>query len=175
VLGTATQVGGDLASSIKGNLGSLNVLGDVLGGRISVTGDIGTAKIGGDLRGNAIAFSGRIIAVNAGSVAIRGDLVAGAGDESGKLNFSGNVGKLSIGGSVYGAIDATGDPLTGQILVSGNAGPVTIRGNIYGAGSEQKALDFRTDVGPITIGGSIYAASGKYSGGIYVGLNAGLI
>jgi hypothetical protein len=65
---------------------------------------------------------------------------------------NGDLGKLTIRGSLFGALDAVGDPATGQILVMGKAGPIKIGRDVFGAVSEQKALDLRGDAGAITIG-----------------------
>lgn len=173
--GTATQGMGDLVSQINGDVGSITVASDVIGARLVVTGSIGAVKIGGDLRGTDAGFSGRISAFDIGSITIGGDLAAGPGDESGKIIATGNLGKLTIGGSIYGAFDATGDPAAGQIFVGKDAGPITIQRDVFGASSEQKALDLRGNANAITIGGSIYGSSGKYSGAIVVAGDAGAV
>lgn len=173
--GTSTQTGGDLVSTISGDLGSLTIAGDAIGVRLSVGGSIGTAKIGGDLRGTANTFSGRINAVNITSLSIGGALAAGAGDESGKLILTGNLGKLSIGGAVIGALDMTNDPAAGQIFVNGNAGPISIRGDVIGAVSQQLAIDVNGNAGPISIRGSLIGGAGISSGGIDVVGNVGAI
>lgn len=175
ILGTDTQGGGNLASSITGDVGAITVAGDVLGAQLNVSGKIGSIKIGGDLRGSAATFSGRISASGITSLTIGGDLAAGAGDESGKIIVSGVLGKLSIGGSMFGAADAVADTANGQITVSGNAGPISIKRDVFGAASEQKALDLRGNAGAITIGGSIFGGGGKNSGSIFVLGNTGAI
>lgn len=175
VFGTETQGGGNLLSTISGDLGALNVASDVTGAQLNVGGRIGAVKIGGDLRGTSASFSGRISASGAGRIAIGGDLAAGAGDESGKLIISGDLGALTIGGSVYGAVDGVPDAATGQITVSGNAGPVTIKRDLFGSASQQKALDLRQNAGAITIGGSLLGLAGIDSAAIYVGGSTGSI
>lgn len=175
ILGTDTQGGGNLTSTITGDVGALTVAGDVLGARLEVNGKIGTVKIGGDLRGTAVAFGGRITASSVGSLTIGGDLAAGAGDETGKIIITGTLGALTIGGSLYGAVDGVADSATGQITVSGNAGPITIKRDLFGAGSQQKALDLRGNAGAITIGGSLLGLGGKDSAAIYVTGNTGAI
>ncbi len=175
VFGTATQGGGNLTSTITGDVGAFTVAGDVLGVRLEVSGKIGTMKIGGDLRGDAATFSGRITANGIKSLSIGGDLAAGAGDESGKIIVVGDLGKLVIGGSIFGASDAVADTSNGQITVTGNAGPISIKRDVFGAASEEKAFDLRGNVGAFTIGGSIFGSAGKNSGSIFVVGNSGAV
>jgi hypothetical protein len=175
ILGTETQGGGNLTSTIIGDVGAITVAGDMLGAALSVSGKIGTMKIGGDLRGTATTFSGRITANGIASLTIGGDLAAGEGDESGKLIVAGDLGMLAIGGSVFGALDAVADTANGQITVIGNAGPIAIKRDIFGAVAEQKALDLRGNAGAITIGGSVFGSAGKNSGSIFVAGNSGAV
>jgi len=174
VLGLETQGTGDLVSTISGDLGSLAVAADVNGARLAVAGKIGTVKIGGDLRGAAAGSSGRIEATGLTSLTIGGDLAAGVGNESGKIVVSGGVGKITIGGSLYGAIDGTADT-TGQIFASGNVGSITIKRDIFGSASQQRAIDIQGNIGPITIGGSLLGLGGTDSASIYVTGNSGAV
>lgn len=171
IFGLDTQGAGNLVSTIDGDLVTLTVAGDVVGAQISAN-KLGTVKIGGDLRGTATTFSGRIQGNGIGKITIGGDLAAGAGDESGKLKITGDLGSLSIGGSLYGAVDGTSDP-TGQIYVTGTAGPITIKRDFFGAASQQRAIDLRGNAGAISVGGSLLGLAGADSAAIYVAGNMG--
>jgi hypothetical protein len=173
--GLATQGVGDLVSNIVGDVGAIEVAGDAVGARIVASGHVTKIKIGGDLRGNSSPNSGRLEAGSFTKIVIVGDLIAGSGDASGTIAVTGDLGKLTIRGSMYGATDATGDPLSGQIMVNGNAGPIFIVRDLFGAQREQKAIDIRGNAGAITIGGSIFAQAGKHSGSIFVEKNAGVV
>jgi len=167
VFGVATQGSGDLVTDITGDLGKLNIAGDVIGAQIKVGGKIGEVKIGGDLQGTNVAFGGRIQAAGAGNITIGGDVATGSADESGKLVFTGSIGALKIGGDLVGARDATNDP-AGQVYVFGSAGAISIRGGIYGGVSQELALDIHGNTGAITIGGSIHGDIADGSAGITI-------
>ncbi len=175
LFGISTQGTGNLVTDIVGDLGTLNIAGDVIGAQIKVSGNIGIVKVGGDVQGTNVTSSGRIQAASAGSITIGGDLAAGSADESGKLSFSGSIGALKIGGDLIGARDGVGDPASGQIRVGGNAGPISIRGSIIGAVSEQLALDIDGNAGAITIGGSLRADAAVNSASIDIGGSAGAL
>jgi len=176
LFGDATKpASGNGVSQISGDLGKLDVAGNVIGARINVTGKAGTVKIGGDLRGTATNFSGRLDALAFTSVFIGGDLVAGAGDESGKIVTTGKLGKLTIRDSVFGALDNTADTGRGQIFAGGGAGPIFIGGDVTGAVSEEKAIEVIGNATSITINGSLIGGAGLNSGAIFVTGNAGPI
>jgi hypothetical protein len=166
--------GDDIYSQITGDLGSLNVAGDLIGVGITATGKAGAIKIGGDLRGGDKFGAGRINAAAIASINIAGDLTAGLGDETGKIIANGDLGKVSIGGSIVGALDNVADT-KGQIYAAGDAGPIRIGKNIIGATSEQKTIEILGHAGAITVGGSLLAGAGKLSGAITVGGDAGFI
>jgi hypothetical protein len=169
LFGTDTQpAGGDLVSLITGDIGSINVAGDAVGVRIITAEDIGTVKIGGDLRGTTASNTGRLDAASFKSITIGGSLVAGDGDESGKIVAVGHIGKLTIRGSMSGARDVTGDSTAGQIHAGAGIGPINIGRDIVGGISEEKAIDIIGDAGPITIGGSLLGNKGLNSAGIFV-------
>ena len=176
IFGDATKsMNSNGTSQLSGDLGKLEVANDVIGARINVTGKAGTIKIGGDVRGTATNFSGRLEALSFTSISIGGDLVAGAGDESGKIVTSGKLGKLTIRDSVFGALDNTADTLRGQIFAGGGAGPISIGGDVTGAVSEEKAIEVIGNATSITIKGSLFGGAGLNSGSIFVTGNAGPI
>ena len=116
LFGTATQgPGSDLSSLIGGDVGALAVKGDLLGVSFAALGKIGAVKIAGDLRGGDSLGYGQITAGAIASVNIGGDLVAGIGDETGKIIVTGNIRKVHIGGSVVGALNNVANN-SGQIM-----------------------------------------------------------
>jgi hypothetical protein len=175
LFGTVTQGGGDLYSEVTGDAGSIAIARDVVGANWNITGSAKSIQIGGDLRGTADGYSGRLMANSFGTVRIGGDLVAGAGDESAKIAATKNLGKLTIGGSMIGAIDLSPDPNTAQIFVGGDAGPIFIGRDLVGAVSEERAIAILGKAGAITVGGSILGGAGKHSGSIVLSGDAGAI
>ena len=107
---------------VSGKIGSVTVVGDVLGGAgagsgsvfsgfdAAFAGDIGAVKIGGRLEGGAEANSGSIVAtgkiasVTIGSTTSPGELriKGGAGDWSGAIFSRGGMGAVKIFGHVEG-------------------------------------------------------------------------
>jgi hypothetical protein len=183
--GTATQApGGDLVSNFIGDLGKLNVTGDIRGARIFVSGEIGALTIGGSLIGSDTidAINGAITSAgNMGPVKIGGDIIGGAFGPSGLIDSQGKIKSVMVGGSVIGGADN----VSGVIRSSLDMGPVRVgRDLIGGAGTSSGHIISNTKIASVTIGGSIIGGSGTNSativsdgelGPVKVGMNvAGL-
>jgi hypothetical protein len=135
--GVTTQgLGGDLVTSIVGNLTKVTVTGDVTAARIHVVGSIGSATIGGKLAASAAtADTGLIDATGTiGAVKITGAIVGGAGDRSG-IRAAGNIKSVTIGALTGdGGIESAAVVSTG-----GSVGPVVVTGAVQGGAGLRSA------------------------------------
>lgn len=158
--GTATQpAGGNLLSSIIGNVGSLTVQQDMTDAEFSVVssgaagnGGIHSVNIGGSLIGGANttdSFGNTIYAGNittagsVGSIVIGLNIAGGSGTNSGSLQIGGKIGSLSVDNIVGYTLagDTTGMGAgSGSVEVgtsntfstTGGVGSINIKGNLQG-------------------------------------------
>ncbi|MEQ1862939.1 MAG: hypothetical protein ABMA13_23705, partial [Chthoniobacteraceae bacterium] len=123
-------------------------------GRIFSAGEIGTVKIGGDMIGDGdgsaiirtIQTVSPDVTSHIGSVKIGGSLIGGAGVGSARIE---------VGERVGGA------------TASGNLGPVTIGGSVLGDGAESGFIRATGTIAGIKIGGSLEGGAGQDSGKIF--------
>lgn len=161
----------NLASTIRGDLKTLTVKGDVQqAGVTMIGGGIGKVTIGGSLVGGDAGDSGRIGGDTIGAVKIGGSIVGGGGKRSASISSSDAIVSVTVGNSILGGngeqsgtisaknaislLRVARDVLGGKGLQSGG---VTIESvNSTAAG-----------IGNVTIGGSIGGGDGKDSGAIF--------
>jgi hypothetical protein len=157
---------------VDGQIGSVFVGGDVIGGagmdsgQIRSDGAMGKVRIGGDIVGGAGMGSGRIRSGDAmGNLRIGGDVVGGAGQESGGISAK-SVGKVRIGGDVLG-----GDGMfTGFVNSGGTMGILRIGGGVVGgAGQFSGVVGANYALGNVRIGGNVAGGSVSVSGLIFGG------
>jgi hypothetical protein len=179
--GTATQTaGGDLSSSIKGNLGKVFVSSDFREAALVVSGRLGTLTIGGSLIGEeeTVAIAGFISANEIGAVKIGRDIIGGAGATCGVIDSRGPIASVSVGGSLIGGAgvnsgvirsdaelglvkigqDVIGGTGTSSALIFGGGGiaSVNVGGSVIGGiGTNSAAILSDGEVGPVKIGGSV--------------------
>jgi hypothetical protein len=191
---TTQANGGNLKSTIKGKLGTLNVTGDINGGYIDVEpganavqvpGTIGAVNIGGSLIGrdadnneggpnDAGVDQGVIFAAGSiGPISIKGSIQGRTGVASAHDSYSGviytangNIGTVKIGGSLIGG---NGELYSGTIFSAGNMGAVTIGGSLVGNGVDTAqysgVLYSSGTMGNVTIGGSLIGGGASDSTG----------
>jgi hypothetical protein len=173
IYGLATQGNvGDLASSLNGALGALNVAGDVKEAIIFAAGTIGPVTVGGSLIGGAASQSGSITARDGlGLVTIGGSIRGGGGVTSGAVACTQDVAGVTVGGSLVGGAGAT----SGVIFsAQGATGPVKIGGDIVGGTATFTGRVFgRTKLASVTVGGSLVGGSANDSGRIHSDGNIG--
>ncbi len=121
-LGTTTQAaGGDLLSSVGGNLGALKVLGNFSGATLRITGDLGATTIGGSLSGSGGIFAGGKIT----DISIKRDILGDASNTPVRITATGSgktpaINSLAVGGNVQNAEILAGYNTAGA-LVNGGA------------------------------------------------------
>ena len=195
--GTAIQAAkSTLTSTIYGNVGSINVAGNINDAIVSVAatgaasnGNIGSIKIGGSLIGNSDTASASFTTSgNVGSIFIGGDMRGESGQSSASLQIGGKIGSLTVNGSVLGysvAGDTTAQSRQGsasvthqRLLAAAGWRKLTIGGSVTGgdglgsasigaSGIGGTALSSAGgNIGTIKIGGSVTGGSGDYSADI---------
>ena len=173
IYGLATQGNvGDLASSLNGALGALNVAGDVKEAIIFAASTIGPVTIGGSLSGGVANQSGSITARDGlGVVTIGGSIRGGGGVTSGAVACTQDIARVTVGGSLVGGAGAS----SGTIFsAQGATGPVKIGGDIVGGTAPFTGRVFgRTKLASVTVGGSLVGGSASDSGRIYSDGNIG--
>lgn len=161
-------------SNFFGPVGSIHVAGDVNAARLHVLGaqfgNLGKLVIGGALRGGATGNSGQVAFTGKLGSAVLGDLIGGAGQQSGtvigSLNNSSrpsSIAKIRVLGSVTGG----GGTDSGEIAAF-NLGAVQIDHDLVGdaTGKESGFVFAKNALGSMKIGGSVRGAGGETSGGI---------
>jgi hypothetical protein len=95
-------------------------------------GNTNALKIGGDVQGGMGAASGAVEVQSVLNVAVGGSVLGGAANDSGSLFSSGNMGKVTLGGSLVGSSISTRTSLdqTGMIGADGAIASVTIGGSV---------------------------------------------
>ncbi|MEA2830143.1 MAG: hypothetical protein QOF22_891 [Bradyrhizobium sp.] len=148
----------DLISDFEGSLDALAIKGDfssVFFGATTGTFSVGPITIGGAYKNSTILAPQGI-----------GDLKIGGNMEGGTLGSSaGNIGNMTIGGSVLAA--GSGNTAFVNVQGTGNIGNITIGGDVNGGIGVANSANFNTggNMGNITVGGSIFgglAQSGSF-------------
>jgi len=180
--GTGTGSGSILA--VGGNIGPINIRGDLQGGPANAAGvfpsnsgrifaqvgtfgdadfaSIASITIGGSVVGGGFTDQGQIFADgNIGQVKISGDLRGGTGLQSGFLKSGKNLGLVSIGGSMVGGSGGLG----GSIQSNGKLDGVKVGGSMVGGSGPGTATILSIDtLGTVAITGSVIGSSGSGSG-----------
>lgn len=115
IVGSLRGGSADMAGSIGGNIGTLS---------------IGRDLIGGSLYSGSALYAGAITAASVGTLTIGGSLIAGTDNSSGTLNLSGaiavgKIGSLTIKGNVIG-----NSTLAAQIQVADSIKTLSIGGRV---------------------------------------------
>ena len=142
--------------TVSGNVTSISVRGDVLGGLaeetgyIEVGGSVGSIRIGGSMKGiSALGAESPAEVDDCGSIQIQGNLdrlfIGGdlvgttilaplhKSDSTGSVIVQGNLGKAVIGGSILaGAELQPGLQASGTIQVGKNLGSLLVKGDVRG-------------------------------------------
>jgi hypothetical protein len=161
VQGTSTQgLGADLLFEVKGDAGSIKILGDLRGVHTTLY-DSASFFIGGNLVGGDGLQEGEISMGNVtGAFTIKGSAIGGAGPSAGGISI-GNAKSFLIGGSVI-AGPGSG---SGQIGVT-KTGVAKIGGDIRG--SFGSGIVSFQEAKTVTLGGSILASENGIFGRLEV-------
>jgi hypothetical protein len=159
---------------VGGNVASISVKGDVLGGAaldsgiIRIDGKAGAVSLTGALTGGAGAGSGSIqlgtdATDTAASLSIGRDVTGGAGAGSGAIEVQGKIANLKIGGTLHGGT-GVGSGLVS--LVSG-ATSVTIGGDVEGGTAvDSGRITAGGPIGSLTIGGNLLGGTADGAGAV---------
>ncbi|MEA3187230.1 MAG: hypothetical protein QOD99_1060, partial [Chthoniobacter sp.] len=189
-----------LQSNIFGGVGSIHVTGDVNNARIHVLGaqfgSIGTLRIDGALRGGVQGNSGQIAFSGKLGSAIVGDIIGGAGAQSGSIvgnlnnaNRPANIGSVHVLGSITGGTGMESGEIAAFSIASvridqdiiGNAagtqsgyvfgatslGSVKVGGSLRGGGNSSANIISNGTIGLVSIGGDVIGGAGQTSAEIF--------
>lgn len=150
----AVTLDGDLGRILAGD-GVYNTTG-LAGLSVKSMGRYGTATGATDLES--------VIQGNLTSLKVKNDIKgAFVRTFNGNTNAGGDIGSVSIGGSLIG----TAAQNSGRVHSVGKMGAVTIGGNVEGGGgSHSGAITTFTDIASVTINGSLIGGSNTYAGTI---------
>jgi hypothetical protein len=149
-------------------LGTLNV--EILGGSGTM---FGAANLESETNGSTRALNVRSWMIdsyfrtersgNIGSISIGGSLIGSRTSNSGSIYSSGNIGNVTVAGSVIGD-DGTN---SGSIYAVGNIGAVNVGGTVSGDGGQGSgSIVANGNLTSITLGGNLSGGPGYQSGRI---------
>jgi hypothetical protein len=169
---------GDIYSQTS--MGAIKIGGDVIGGSELSSGDVlcGSTPgvfVGGSLVGGSGSNAGQLgLGEVAGSITIRGSVIAGSANSTGTVSFTGK--SLTLGGSLIGGrYNVTSPNLvseTGAIFAFGTRAVIKIGGDVIGGQLtgdgelDGSGLIFGDDIVSITIGGSLIAGRNDGTGSL---------
>jgi len=168
VLGSATgatlNANNTVESDVTGNIGTMNIAGDLQGAYLNLTGNLGALHIKGSLFGLSTDNAGSVNASgNIGAVTIGGDILGAGSTGSGGITAN-DIGTVTVGGSVNGGIGL----LSGTVSAQNTLGTVNIRGNLNGGGGQTSGtIQSSGNMGSVTVGGSMVGV-GNTSGTIFM-------
>ncbi|HEX8311742.1 MAG TPA: hypothetical protein VF614_10515 [Chthoniobacteraceae bacterium] len=168
--------GGNLSSSFAGGVGKLTVKEDIVGAEIRAS-TFARLSVGGSIIGGDNVFGGTFFGSSNGAsvVKIGGDIIAGAGSNSGKVFFHDPVKSFTLGGSLFGPADGA-EEFFGQLQFDNAVRKVVIKGDVIG-GTDEYLLGGQVDidgkVGTLQIGGSLlgvgdYVSSAPGGGSVFL-------
>ncbi len=212
-VGTLT-IGGDLAGEFfAGPVKTILIRGDVDSGKLGV-GEVGTLRVLGSIIGGDAIAEGRITTLKVGSIFIGGDIRAGTGNDTGTLVTNdgsvgsfilrgslvanaaaglfaggidlGSVGTASIGGSIESSLADTGfvffenvksiaigGDLRGGEIQALDVGSFNLRGSMVGGFAADSGSFGAVTAKSIFVGGDLRAGQGDRSARIVAGTAAG--
>jgi hypothetical protein len=136
---------------------------------IASEGDIGTIKIRGNIVGGNTSNSGAIHGSNIGTATIGGGVFGGFGQLSGVISANNSIGSLQIHGDLRGIGPGSGKIITGTLK------SLTIGGDIAGGtGSDSGRVGAGT-IGSIKVAGSVVSGFASQSGWISAEQSIGTI
>jgi hypothetical protein len=159
---------------VGGNVASISIKGDVLGGAaldsgiIQVDGKAGAISLSGSLTGGEGEGGGSVrlgtdATDTAVSLSIARNVTGGDGDNSGAVQVAGRLGSLKIGGALHGG---SGEG-SGAIALTSGAGNVSIGGDIEGGvGVNSGRLTAAGTLGALSVGGNLLGGDVDGSGAI---------
>ncbi len=170
-LGTTTGAS-STQSDVLGPIGKVHVH-DTLEGILLVVGrnfgNIGTLEVDGAIKGGASATSGFVRVTGRINSVVIGDLIGGAGDDSGRIEgdpstLGSSIGKVTVKGSIVG-----GGGARSGVISAGQIGNVTVESITGGTGTnsgriEGAATASGNTIGNVTVEGALTGGIGGGSG-----------
>jgi hypothetical protein len=139
-------------------------------GRVEIGGDLGTLQIGGDLAGGAAGQSGFLtVGGSAGTITIGGSIIGGDVLFTGAIDVTGRIDTLRVGGSLVGY-----DGVGSAYLEAGSYGDIFIGGDIRGY--RETGLNTQAGTGVVFTHSSIdriVVAGSVLAGSIVAGISTG--
>ncbi len=164
------QAGGAVA-------GPVLVVEDVVGDAgassgLIIGGKLGKVTISGSMFGGTGGNSGQVFSFSSIDGAyLNGDLVGNV-DDTGLIEAQGDIGTVSITGSIYGGKTQVGGTGSGVVRsLGGSLGPVLVLNSLVGGAGDNAGI-IRADAGSIaslTVGGSVLGGAGARSGNVSSG------
>jgi hypothetical protein len=166
----------ELFSVVIGRLDFVKVKADVKAASISVQGDkfgtLGSVFIGGSLIGDTQGTGQIASSGDMGPVSIQGSVIGGWGADSGLVLSAGKMAGVTIGGSLVGG----GGMTSGRINCYHDIAFVNIAGDMRGGtGLLAGRIDSYTRIGNVRIGGSLVGGLGDESAEIMSADNMGVV
>lgn len=176
LLGGASFSSGVIFSS-QGAVGSVKIGGSIVAGEDTFTGRVfakttlASVSVGGSVLGGAFGESGQIHTDgDMGAVKIARDVIGGTATNGGRIiSPGGDMGTVTIGGSLRGVAGATG-----EIRSGGDMGLVKIAGNIEGVGGFSGSISAVGALAGVMVGGSVIGG-GIQSGRIFSSEAIGIV
>lgn len=162
----------------EGSVDSVTIRGSILGngsftGIVAITGDLGKLDVGGDIIGSNSPSSGLVTTTgNIGPVRVGGNIVGGNVIDALSVSNTGaiignNIASVQLGGSIISGSDIGAGTLTasGTIISKGALGAVKIGGNIVGNLTNPVNIVARSQ-GAVTGGSDLTIASISVKGDV---------
>ncbi len=157
-----------------GKAKSITIAGSLRGGFVFAN-EVGAFTLRGDLIGSpvdaftavpTVAGNGQISIVGdvTQRLAIQGDILGGAGDNSAIVSIGGNAAAINIGGSIVGNSFAAGSTGGARVFVNGKIGVFTLGGSLVGDGTDSGKILTNGGIGSLRIGGDVLGGAGLRSG-----------
>jgi hypothetical protein len=146
------------------DIGSVSVVGSVLGGFASSSGYIGAASkisVGGDVVGGSVMNTMNTGVIGGKSVFVKGSLYGGAGERSGLVVALADA-TVSIGRDVYGGVGTASGAIFSD---ASDIKSISIGGDLRGAGGDFSGAVVAGDIkSGVTVKGSVFGSTGTFSG-----------
>lgn len=175
-VGKNTAVVNALGSFTKSKIGSVRIMGSIVGGAdfsgiVEGEGGIAKLRVGGDVKGGAGIFAGSVRVGNCETAVIAGSLIGGTANSSGTLS-GGAIGSLTIGKDVLGgSVSGAASLMSAGSITFAKIGALEIGGSLV-AGTDNSTGTLEKSgvvlavqsIGSVHIGGDLTGKTGM--GGI---------
>jgi hypothetical protein len=154
---------------VHGSIGTLEILGSVIGGDadengyILATGSIADLTVGGKIAGGTAIDCGKIRTNGNLGRADIGSILGGTNHECGKIRVYGKTGSVLVHGNIEGG---TGSEETGVFEGSKAITSITVMGSIIGRAAVNTGIIGHSSIGVVEIDHDLQGGSGSFAGSI---------